>query len=76
MTDGRVYTPEDELETIDEDLNVLRRRLWNLETAPYEGRAADQDAIDLAVAKVREQIRALERERAGVLADLIARDAG
>jgi len=76
MTDGRIYTREDELDILDEDLGVLRRRLWNLESAPYEGRACDQEAIEFGAARIREQIRELERTRMGMLCDRVAEAEG
>lgn len=60
MTDGRVYTLEDEIDVIHEDLGRARRHRDDMLRAHSEGRIADQAEHDkhLHIAELR--IRALE----------------
>jgi hypothetical protein len=63
--EGRVYTVEDELDLLHEDLGKARRRLHSIERAPLEGRwtGGQTEWLD-AVANQRARIRFLERELA------------
>jgi hypothetical protein len=72
-----MLTPEDELDTLDQDLGAARRKLHSLETAPMEGRwTRNQTQWMDAIANQRDRIRVLEREREAMIADLIAEAEG
>lgn len=64
MTDGRVYTPEDELDVLHEDLGRARRRLADLERAPYDHRTCDPIKHGDTLAAARQRVAKLERELA------------
>lgn len=70
---GRLFTIEDERDVLEDELGQARRRLHSLERAPSEGRwtRSGTDWMD-AVANQQARIRHLERDLAGVIADLIA----
>lgn len=65
--DGRVFTPEDEIDVLHEDLGRARRRVADLERAPFDGRRADPDQHERSLLRARENVRELERELAVVL---------
>ena len=69
---GRLYTPEDEVDVLHEDLGRARRHLAELERAPTEGRIADEDEYLQELRRTRDRIAQLERELAGACADQIA----
>lgn len=57
-----MFTPEDELDVIHEDLGRARRALDLKERAPFEHRVADVDEYERSLAQARENVRELERE--------------
>jgi len=68
-----MFTPEDELDTLDEELGRERRRLLSLERAPHEGRWTRSGAEWMdECEQQRDRIARLEHDRAGLLADSIA----
>lgn len=65
MTDGRVYTLQDEFDVLHEDLELARRQLERLERAPYEGRSIQGEAGIVwndAVQGARARVAFLRRE--------------
>ena len=68
-----MFTLEDEIDELHNDLGRERRRLESLERAPQEGRwcRSKTDHVD-AVDTQRDKITALERQLAGAYADKIA----
>ncbi|MCC6640910.1 MAG: hypothetical protein IT386_07080 [Deltaproteobacteria bacterium] len=72
MTDGRVFTLDDEIDTIHEDLGRARRRLESLERAEFDGRVADRDAWRLELARTTERVQALELELREACAQQVA----
>ena len=77
MTDGRVYTMQDELDVLHEDLESARRQLDSLERAPREGRCVIGEAGIVwqdHVAGARARIKFLQREIAVVEAKLSAEE--
>lgn len=71
-----MFTPEDDLDTLDLELGRRRRRLQSLERAPFEGRMTDADALDDQIQLERQAIRDLERDRAEMVAERIAEAEG
>ncbi len=71
-----MLTPEDELDRLDEELGRRRRRLWSMESAPYDGRAANTVALEAAIVIERGAIRELERDRHEIIATRIAEAEG
>lgn len=71
-----MFTPEDSLDVLDENLGYWRRRLGSLERAPLEGRVADADVHARELARVETIVRGLERERAGIIAERVAEAEG
>ena len=74
---GRLFTIEDERDALEDELGMARRRLWSVERAPAEGRwtrsRADWvDEMDMR----RDKVARLERDLAGVIADLFAQAEG
>lgn len=70
---GRLFTIEDERDALEDELGQARRRLHSVERAPSEGRWTKNGTAWMdAVANQQAYIRRLERELAGVIADLIA----
>jgi uncharacterized small protein (DUF1192 family) len=77
MTDGRVYTIEDEIDTLQVEIRQAKWRLNTLERAPREGRWNNTTIAYLdAVANQQQRIAVLEQELAGVIADQIAQAEG
>ena len=74
MTDGRVYTMEDEIDVLHEDLGVERRRLETMMRAPFESRVTDPGEHELAVQRQLATIRSLERALSDALAAQRAAD--
>jgi hypothetical protein len=60
MTDGRVYTLEDEIDVIHEDLGRARRHIDDLERARHDGRMANESELDQAIGRARDRVRDLE----------------
>ena len=60
--------PEDDLELLEEEIRVARRRRDSLERAPREGRFTG-DAVDFEdqMSAAQRRIRLLERQRADLL---------
>jgi hypothetical protein len=74
---GRLFTIEDEIDVLDEELGQARRRLHSLVRAPLEGRWTRDGVAWLdAVGEQENRVRTLERTRAGLVADLIAEAEG
>lgn len=71
-----MFTPEDSLDMLDEELGRRRRRLWSMESAPYEGRVGDPDTLARSIHFERQAIAELERERAGIIAEQVAEAEG
>jgi hypothetical protein len=64
---GRLFTVEDELDVMDEELGRERRRLHSLERAPSDGRwTRDGVAWMDAVGTQENRVRRLEKERAAL----------
>ena len=59
---GRLYTSEDEIDVIHEDLGRARRRLHDLLAAKHEGREADHDEVQESIRQTMAKVRALEVE--------------
>lgn len=59
--DGRVYTPEDELDVLDEDLGRARRKHESLLRAKFDGRINESD-YEQALWRADRRVRDLERE--------------
>ena len=72
MTDGRVYTMDDEIDVLHEDLGRARRHVLDLERAELDGRVCDWGIHRHELRKANEQVRVLERELAQACADQIA----
>lgn len=72
MTDGRVYTLEDEIDTIHEDLGRARRRLLDLERAELDGRVANHGLFRNEVRRAGERVRVLELELREACAQQVA----
>lgn len=72
MTDGRVFTIEDELDVLHDDLGRARRHLDSLERAAAEGRMVNEPEHEAARRKATERVAALERELAEMCAEQIA----
>jgi hypothetical protein len=70
-----MFTLEQELDAVTDELNQEIRRLHQMESAPYEGRACDTEVLRRSIVTQREKVNRLHRDREGVIADLIARDA-
>ena len=64
MMIGRLYTPEDEIDVIHEDLGRYRRRLFDAERARHDGRGCDFVWLDKTILRCRVAIERLERELA------------
>lgn len=62
MTDGRVYTLEDEIDVLHEDLGAARRRVHDLEAAPRDSRVADPIEWEDTLANARQRVKFLEHE--------------
>lgn len=73
--DGRVYTPEDEIDVLHEEIGKARRSLRDLESAPREGRFVG-DAIDYEdrVSAAQRRVGFLERELREARAAQVAAD--
>lgn len=67
-----MFTVEDMLDDLDEDLGVARRRVMSLERAPFEGRVADEARWERSLRAARRRVWELEKERAGLIAERIA----
>jgi len=72
MTDGRVFSLEDEIDVIHEDLVRARRRLASLDLADIEGRVADRTVWVLEVRALAARVRALEVELREACAQQVA----
>jgi hypothetical protein len=58
--DGRVYTLEDEIDVIHEDLGRARRRIHDLEQAEPDGRITDPELHQAELRKARDRLDELE----------------
>lgn len=72
MTDGRVYTMEDEIDVLHEDLGRARRHVDDMLRAESDGRVADPDLHAAALRQGMERVRLLERQLAEACAEQIA----
>ena len=72
MTDGRVFTMEDEIDVIHEDLGRARRHHNDLERARHDGRMVNESELDQSIRRAAHRVRALERELAEACAQQIA----
>lgn len=72
-----MFSPEDELDVLHQELGQKRRRLESVERAPREGRwtRSDTDWVDVTE-MLREEIAGLEREIAGAQANMFAAVSG
>jgi len=62
---GRLYTIEDEIDVLHDEIGKARRRLHSIERAPGEGRWTRNGTEWMdAVANQRERIRVLEKQLA------------
>jgi hypothetical protein len=69
MTDGRIYTVEDEIDELHEELGVQRRRRDSIERAWIDGRMVNEPEHEAALRRARQRVRELERELAAKLAE-------
>jgi len=76
MTDGRVYTLEDEIDVIHEDLGRARRHFDDLERARHDGRMANESELDEAINRARDRVRDLELALREACAQQIAAEEG
>lgn len=67
-----MFTPEDELDTLDEELGRLRRRLWGCQRSLFDGRMTNPTERAANEKHLRSEITRLEHERAAIIADKIA----
>ena len=58
---GRLYTPEDEIDAIHEELGRWRRRMVDAERARHDGRGCDWVQLDKTITRCRFHIDRLER---------------
>jgi hypothetical protein len=72
MTDGRVYTMEDEIDVLHEDLGRARRHVDDMLRAESDGRVADQEIHAASLRQGMERVRMLERQLAEACAEQIA----
>ena len=73
MTDGRIYTVEDDIDELHIELGQARRRLDEIVRAPSEGRwTRDGIAWLDAVGNQEQRVRRLERQLAEAYAEKIA----
>lgn len=70
--DGRVFTLEDEIDVIHEDLGRARRRLYDLERAEMDGRVANGAVHRHTLRKAAERVAELELVLIEACADEIA----
>jgi hypothetical protein len=59
---GRLYTIEDEIDVLHEDLGRARRALNSMLRAKHDGREADATVLDKEVRRQTQRVRALELE--------------
>ena len=64
MTDGRVYTIEDELDVLHNDLGRVRRQIHDIQCAMFDGRMVNEPEHDQALQRARQRLAELERELA------------
>lgn len=72
MTDGRVYTMEDEIDVLHEDLGRARRHLYDLERAEPDWRVCSPALHRNELLKARQRVQVLERELREACAEQIA----
>jgi hypothetical protein len=72
VTDGRVYTLEDELDVTHEELGRARRRYDDMLRARSESRVTNEPEFDRAVWRQGERVRVLERELARLQAEALS----
>ncbi len=72
MTDGRVYTIEDEIDVLHEDLGRARRRYDDLVRARHDGRLVSEVELEQAIGRMADRVRVLERELAEACAEQVA----
>lgn len=73
MTDGRIHTVEDEIDSLQVEIRQAKWRLNTLERAPREGRWNNTVIAYIdAIANQQQRVNVLEQELAGVIADQIA----
>lgn len=66
MTDGRVHTPEDELELLDEDISQTERRLDDL--GRERARVVSEPEIGQAMWRLEERLKTMRTERERLVA--------
>ena len=69
MTDGRIYTPEDQIDALHEDLGQARRRVDDIDRAITDGRMVNEPEHDQALRRARRRVTELERELSRALAE-------
>ena len=69
-----MFTPEDEVDVIHEELGRARRRLWEKERAPFDRRVCDPVRWSDSLQAVRNRVAVLERELTEAQAALAAAD--
>lgn len=74
MTDGRVYTPEDQLEVLEDDLARAQRRFADKERARLDHRIVNEPEFEASWRRAHQQVRDLERAVAEARAALEAED--
>ena len=74
MTDSRLFTLEDEIDVLHDDLGRARRRYDDKLRARFDGRMVNQQEFNASLAALRGQIRRLERSLADALAAQQAAD--
>ena len=74
MTDGKVYTLEDEIDVLHEDLGAARRRVHDIDRAMVDGRMVNEPEHDQALRRAKQRVIDLERELSRLLAEQQAAD--
>ena len=67
-----MFTPEDEIDELHQDIGRARRHLDSLDRAASEGRMVNEPEHEAARRKATERVAALERELAEMYAEQIA----
>lgn len=69
-----MFTPEDEVDVLHEELGRARRRLSEKERAPFDRRVCDPITWSDSLAAARRRVLVLERELAEAQAAVLAQD--
>lgn len=69
-----MFTPEDEVDVIHEELGRARRRLWEKERAPFDRRVCDVQRWSDSLQAARNRVAFLERQLAEAQAAAVDAD--